>query len=332
MRSTRLPSWIERIFGLEPVLPPPHVFALDRSELRYGAFHRSPQGWIFETGRREPLPEGLFTPGLLGAPMRDPRPFWELVQNFVAGLPGPIEAASLVLPDSWLRLAFVESGELPRGRKEREEVLRFKLKRLVPFRVEDLRLSEIEVTPFPNQDEPLRYMIGFAVDSLVRQLEDAFTGVGIELGRITNSTLALLSGLDHLVAGDELACLVLVEREDFTLSYLHRGEIVLYRYKSFGDDAAGDGLPPAVDAAAARRDLRLTSSFVAQHFPDRPLSRAFLAAPPEVEDEWLGWLGEELDRAPEPLGFEHFALARTQAAESWLHTGPLLGAATIEVS
>jgi hypothetical protein len=313
------------------VLPPPHVFALDRSELGYGAFHRSPQGWIFEVSRREPLPEGLLTPGLLGAPMRDPRPFWELVQHFVRGLPGPIEAASLVLPDSWLRLAFVESGELPRGKKERDEVLRFKLKRLVPFRVEDLRLSEIEVTPFPNQEEPLRLMIGFAIESFLRQLEDAFRGVGIEIGRITNTTLALLSGLDHLVAGDDLACLVLVRRDDFTLSYLHRGEIVLYRYKGFGEEGAGNGRPPAADAGVVRRDLRLTSSFVARHFPDRPLARAFLAAPPEVEDEWLGWLGEELDRAPEPLGYEHFALSRTQAAESWLATGPLLGAASIEV-
>lgn len=314
------------------MLPPPHVFALDRSELSYGAFHRSPQGWIFEVSRHEPLPEGLFPPGPLGAPMRDPRPFWELVQHVVPELPGPIGAASLVLPDSWLRLAFMESGELPRGKRERDEVLRFKLKRLVPFRVEELRLSEIEVTPFPNQNEPLRFMVGFAVDSLLRQLEDAFKGVGIELGRITNRTLALLAGLDHALGADELACLVLVERGDYTLSYFYGGEVVLYRYKDFGDEAEDDGLTASVDAGAVRRDLRLTSSFVRRNFPDRPLSRTFLAAAPEVEDQWSGWLAEELERAPEPIGFEHFALSRTQATESWLTTGPLLGAASIEVT
>ena len=427
MKSTKLPSWIERLLGLDPVWPPPHVFALERHELRYGGFHHSPQGWVFETSRREPLPEDLFADGVLGAPMREPRAFWEILQDFVAALPGPIKEASLILPDGWLRLTFTESDELARSRKARDEILRWKLKRLVPFRVEELRVSATEVRAFPNQTEPLRLLIGFAIESLVAQLEDAFQGVGIELGQITNNTLALAAGLESILAPDELAALVLVEREAYTLSYLYGGEPLLYRYKAFGDEtlpeagagnadstataaagardessseqstaadgifvgdspasgvSAGDspaggipaggipeggipegGIPegdspeggasengdfwsgpgsavtmfrdplyPAVDSGAVRRNLRLTMSFVRRHFPERPLARLFLAAPPEAEMQWLDWLAEELEVAPEPLGFEHFALTRTQTGESWAVTGPLLGAASIEVT
>lgn len=333
MKSTRSPSWIERLTGLDPVAPPPHVFALDRRELRYGSFHRAPQGYTFDTSRHEPLPEGLLSTGHLGGTLREPRAFWELLQGFVENLPGPIEEASLVLPDSWLRLIFTESEDLPRGRKARDEVLRFKLKRLVPFRVEELRLATLEVHPFPNQTEPRRLMIGFAIDSFLEQLEDAFRGVGIEIGRITNTTLALAAGLEPLTAAGELAALVLVEPEDFTLSFYLGGELLLYRYKAFGDEdrsAAWDAA--SIDAGAVRRDLRLTSSFVRQNFPEKALSRLFLAAPEEVETRWLDWLADELDVAPEPLGFEHFPLNRTQAGESWLVTGPLLGAAATEVS
>lgn len=331
MRSS---SWIERLLGVDAVLPPPHVFALDRHELRYGSFHRTPQGWVFETSRREPLPEGMMVAGVLGGPLREPRLFWELLQSFVAAIPGPIGEASLVLPDNWLRLVFTECAELPRGRKDRDEVLRFKLKRLVPFRVEELRLAATEVTPFPRQEEPKRLLIGFAIESLLAQLEDAFHGVGIELGQITNNTLAFLAGLEPQVAADELAALVLVEPEGFTLSYLYGGELLLYRYKSFGDEAAADAVARegAVDAGAVRRDLRLTRAFLGEHFPERKLARVFLAAPPASEAEWLDWLSDELDAVPEPLGFEHFSLARTQAGESWLVTGPLLGAASIEVA
>lgn len=332
MKSTRLPSWLERLLGLDPVPPPPHVFALDRQELRYGSFHSTPQGWVFETSRREPLPEGMMAAGVLGGPLREPRLFWELLQGFVAALPGPVAQASLVLPDDWLRLVFTESGDLPRRRKDRDEVLRFKLKRLVPFRVEELRLAAAEVTPFPHQEEPRRLLIGFAIESLLTQLEDAFHGVGIELGQITNNTLAFLAGLEPMVAADELAALALVEPEGYTLSYLYGGELLLYRYKSFGDETAAGAYDGAVDVGAVRRDLRLTTSFLAERFPERRLARAFLAAPPAGETQWLEWLAEELDVAPEPLGFEHFSLARAQAGESWLATGPLLGAATIEVT
>ena len=75
----------------------------------------------------------------------------------------------------------------------------------------------------------------------------------------------------------------------------------------------------------------MTAGFVQQHFPDEPLRRAFLAAPPETEEWWLSPLHEELEVSAEPLSFEHFALARTQVGPTWLETAPLLGAVSLEV-
>lgn len=312
--------------GLDPVPAPPHVFALDRGELAYGCFHNGPQGYVFETSRREPLPDDLFTDGVLGAPMREPRVFWEILQDFAGHLPGPIKEASLVLPDTWLRLAFTESEELPSKARARQDILRFKLKRLVPFRVEELRITAVPVTPYPNQEAPERLLLGFGVEALLAQLERAFAGIGIEIGRVTNTTLALLASLQDTTGPDELAALVLARPGAFTLSYVHQGEPLLYRFKSFGDEPS-----EAVSENAVRRDLRLTRNFVHQHFPERPLGRLFLAAAPADEERWLDWLTGELEVEPEPLDFDHFPLVRTQAGESWLQTAPLLGAARLEV-
>ncbi len=331
MKSIKLPSSIERLLGVTPVPSPPHVFSLDRHELRYGAFHRGPQGFTFDACRREVLPEDLFQHGVLGGPLREPRAFWEILQGFVSRLPAPVKEASLILPDSWLRLTFTESTDLPRRRAERQEVLRFKLKRLVPFRVEELRVSATEVTPFPEQKEPLRLLLGFAVEQLLTQLEDAFAGVGIALGQITNVTLALLAALESTVAKDELAALVLVEPEAFTLSFIYGGEPVLHRYKAFGEEGSEVDARD-IDPSVVRRDLRLTSSFLRQHFPEWTLGRVFVAAPPGSEDAWLTWVEAELGVAAEALGFEHLPLARTQVGESWMVTAPLLGATAIEVS
>jgi len=326
VRSTKLPSWIDRLFGLDPVPAPPHVFALDGGQLRYGSFHPAAKGYVFAASHLRELPADLFSGGVLGGPVREQKVLEGEVQQLVAELPGPIDEASLVLPDTWLRLTFTELTELPRRSRDREAILRWKLKRLVPFRIEDLRIGAAQVTPFPNQEEPLRLLLGFAIELLLSQVEAAFRSAGVEIGRITNQTLATLAGIEHNLGAEELGALLMVQGDAYTLSYFRGGEPLLYRYKAIGE------LGGSTLVSAVHRDLRLTASFVAQHFPESPLRRAFLVTEPEDEERWLGWLGDELEVPPEPLGFEHFRLARTQVGPSWLETAPLLGAASREVT
>lgn len=324
MRSTKSLSWIERLAGLEPVPSPPHVFALSGSELRYAAFYRGPQGYAFDAEQSVPLPDGTFAEGVLGGPLREANSFKEVLASLLEGLGGPIEEAALVLPDSWLRLAFTELDELPRSPRQRREVLEWKLKRLVPFRVDDLRLSATEVTPFPNQEEPLRLMIGFAIEALISQLEQAFQEVGVRIGMVTNETLALMASLEHTVAPGELASLVAVFDDAYSVSFFHDGEPTIYRYKAFTDGGVyGD---------AVVRDLRMTGTFMRQHFPQTEPGRAFLAVSPELEEQWMHWIQDELEVAPEPLSFEHFDLTRSRAGAVWVRTAPMLGAACLEIS
>ncbi len=324
MRSTKLPLWTERLLGLDPVPAPPHVFALDERELRYGCFYRGAQGFVYEANHSLPVPSKVLGEGPLGAPMQNPEAFSNLVSDLVRDLAGPIKGASLVLPDSWLRLTFTELSELPRKRRAREDVLRWTLKRLVPFRVEDLRISAARVTPFPTQEHPLRLLIGFAIELLLSQIEEAFATAGVELGRIINSTLALAASLEHTIEARDLAGMVAVYPDAYTLSFFRRGEPLLYRYKATSE-------APAV-GSAVQRDLRLTDSFLRRHFPRSPISRVFLAAPREQEDQWLEWLGDEVGAEPESLAFEHFQLSRTQVGPTWLEAAPLLGAASLEVT
>ncbi|MEM1205777.1 MAG: hypothetical protein AAGN66_21280 [Acidobacteriota bacterium] len=324
MKSTKLPSWIERLAGLDPVPAPPHVFALGPTSLRYGAFFRSPQGFAFDAEQSAELPPDAFVPGVLGGPLRDPSVLQELIGEVQGRLEEPVTEASLVLPDTWLRLTFSELAELPKKASVRQEMLSWKLKRLVPFRVEDLRISATQVTPFPSQEEPLRLMIGFAAEALVSQLEETFEAAGVRLGRITNTSLPMMASLENAVQPADLAALVAVFDDAYTVSFFRDGEPLIYRYKAFADGG--------VHGDAVLRDLRMTASFVHQHFPQQRLERAFLAAPDSSSELWQRWIYDELAITPEPLSFEHFELTRGRAGTSWLDTAPLLGAASIEVS
>ncbi len=231
MRSTRLPSWIERLAGLSPRPAPPHVFALEPEKLSYARFRRAGGKTALERYETVALPPESFQKGILGGPPRQDANLGQAIATLLERVGAPVPEASLVLPDAWLRSAFAEVSDLPKDRTQLDEVLRFKLKRLVPFRVDELRLSGIEVSPLAKQDEPRRLMIGFALESLLDRLETLFEQAGTRLGQVGSASLAVLRALrlegSPAAAADALVCLALVQSEGYTLVFARGGEPVL---------------------------------------------------------------------------------------------------------
>ncbi|HEX5760034.1 MAG TPA: hypothetical protein VF121_12655 [Thermoanaerobaculia bacterium] len=321
------------LLGLTPLAVPPHVFALDARALRYAHIARQGRGFRLRAWRELPLPADAFHSGLLGGTLRDPAAFGERLAGFVAQLPGPIKAASLVLPDAWLRVAFSESGELPRGGQARDDVLRWKLRRLVPFRVDELRVAGEEVAPLPAQAgsaEPRRVLLGFALEQLLGQLEDAFAGAKVRIGQVTNASLALAAALEP-PAGGGVDALAVVEGEGYSLIFARataRGaEPLVHRYKGLGG-----GVPEGARTGLVARDLKLTANFLLEHLGGARLGRVVLAAPPEAEAVWLDRLREGLGVAAQPLDGRHLppVVAEGESAP-WRAMAPLLGAARREV-
>lgn len=275
--------------------PPPHAFACSEGALAFASFGRDEGGLVLEDYRREPLDPDTFQHGLLGGPPRDPAAFAERVKGFVSGLGAGIRDASLVVPDAWLRTAFAEMTEVPANGAAREEVLRWKLKRLVPFRVDELRVRAVEVTPLAGQEEPRRLLLGFGLESLLGQVERAFAGAGVELGRISNHGLSALGALAPGGAdGGEPALhgLVLAAETHYSVVFARRTpdggeEPVLHRFKTFSRDLPGDAR-----AASVRRDSRLTRNFLEEHFPGVGLAGVVLAAPEAEAGAWAEWLEE----------------------------------------
>jgi hypothetical protein len=329
VRSTKLPSWIENALGLAPVPSPPHVFSLDAERLRYGQFARDRHGFRLRAFRELPLPRDPFQHGPLGGPLRDPLAFQALVAEMVKGIPGGCREASLVLPDTWLRITFTESGDLPNTSDALEDVLRWKLKRLVPFRVDELRVNATEVSPVPGQEEPRRLLLGFAVDQLLAQIEEAFAAAGVRVGQVSNASLSLLAAVEPAAAPGSFSALVLVGDDGYTLIFARGGEPVLHRYKGFTGN-----LPEASRASFVGRDLRLTRNFLDEHFPGASIASVLLLAPPELEPAWLDRLEEGLGAPAAPVDGRHLPPLRAEESSvpPWRSLAPMLGAARQEVA
>ncbi len=308
---------------------PPHVFALGRRELRYAGFARRRGEAALELTEMAavPLADSVLGSGPLGAPLAEPEAFKAALAQLLARLGGKVERASLVLPDAWARTFVVELGDLPEGEPQRSEVLRFKLKRLVPFRVEELRVAAAPLSRLAGQQEPLRVLTAFAAESLCGALERAFAERGIRLGQVTGSTQALLGALAWRGRLPGLAAVALVQPEGFALVFARDGEPVVWRQKSFTE-----GLADGDRARLLAAELKLTRTFLAERVGEEHPARVVLAAPSEVAPFWHDVIEAGLGAPPLALADAHLPLAGDGFGPAVVQLAPMLGAACREVA
>ena len=301
---------------------PPSVFSLDEHGLRFASFRRKDGRLELHESGFFAVEEGAFFDGPLGGPLRDVDAFESLLAELVQGFSEDVTEASLVLPDRWLRLAFAEITELPESKAARLEALRFKLRRLVPFRVEDLRLTGVEVTPLAGQAEPRRVLLSFAVHSLLEQLELVFEAAGVRIGLIANSSVCLAATLPQ---GDTVTLLQVTD-DGYSLLVTISGEPVLYRHKALSHELSTEVLGSIV-----ARDLTLTRTFLDEKIGGEGDRQVWIAA--REPWQWSTWIEQGL--ASEPLAVTPDRLPLLAHLPSDLppiEGAPLIGAALQEVA
>lgn len=326
MKSTKLRSWTRSALGLYAAPVPPDVFAISSNSLSYARIVRHLNDFEFDEFRQVDIEAGAFGDGPLGGPLRNQVALREHLEKLLEDLPLPLESASLVLPDSWLRVMFLETEKISGGPKEREQVLRWKLGKVVPFRTEELRVDALEVTPIPGQSLPKRVLMGFASESLVGQIEKAFSDQGIHLGQISNSSLSMLRALGGLLGGLSLGLLIHVTNGSYSLLGCRNGEPIIHRLKSLGEMTDRDAGKMIV------QDLMLSRNYLREHLQDGLVGRVLLIASEEVETEWKKRLEEVFELPPLAVDREHLPMIGNYSAISVGLAAALLGAAAGEVA
>ncbi len=326
MRSTKLLSLTRSLLGIEPTTVPPGVFAIDERRLRFGRFARTEQRVDLQQYFSVELPAEIFHEGPLGGPLHEPGALDGPLRQLLERIAGVVEEASLVLPDEWLRVSFAESEDLPSSASQRAEVMRFKLRRLVPFRVEDLRVRGTEVAALETQSAPRRLLLGFGIELLLRQLEDAFRARGVRIGHISNQSLSIVPALKKALAGAMLGAVVYVTHNGYSLVFTRHGEPTLHRFKPL------EGAPASLDDGRhVRRDLMLTREFLNDQIRTPGPSLIVLVGPREAEAAWREWL-EEVFEVPVKLLADEWPFLEKQVAGVPVHEiVPMLGAACREV-
>lgn len=141
---------------------------------------------------------------------------------------------SVILPDNLAKVSIVSLPEKPAGRRELSDLLRFKLRRSVPFRLEDAVISHAAL---PGAGPGLDLLVAVMLRSVVEQYEAAFDAAGARPGLVDLATPSLHNlarpEIDRALADGEDAALLNCARTYFTLMILKRDRLVFYRCKSY---------------------------------------------------------------------------------------------------
>ncbi len=150
------------------------------------------------------------------------------------------EDVALLLPDSVIRVFVLHFDVFPRKADEAIPILRWRLKKSVPFEAEETLISFMRQSP---REEGVDIVTGLARLRIVREYESLVESVGLSPGVVMSSTLAAVP----LLADGRPALLARVAGTTLTTAIVREGVLCGYRCI----DAAGRGARR--DAAGAAR-------------------------------------------------------------------------------
>ena len=227
----------------------------------------------------QPLPAGALLPGIGEPNLRAPEVVAEAIRSALGQVSARTRAVTLVLPDTVVRVFVLDFDSLPSKAVEAYPVLRFRLRKMVPFDVEHAGLSYQVLSETRNECKVLAAVLP---GPILAEYEGAVRAAGYEPGAVLPSSLAALETLDSLeaVLSANLTPLSL------TTSICNGQNLLLYRTLDLPDDSAlrADEVRRGIAVAAAYYEDNLGAKPTKLHFAGSTSSAGNNA---EAFERWL---------------------------------------------
>jgi hypothetical protein len=132
------------------------------------------------------------------------------------------EDVALILPDTVIRVFVQHFEEFPRSAAEAEPMLRWKLKKSVPFEADETLISYMRQAP---RESGIDVVTALARLRIVREYESLAEGIGLRPGVVMSTSLAAIS----LLEDDKPTLLARVSGSALTTAIVRRGVLCGYR-------------------------------------------------------------------------------------------------------
>jgi len=178
----------------------------------------------------EALPDWAISPSIGEPNLRAPELVAEAIRTALGQVSARGRSVTLVLPDATVRVFVLDFDALPANQAEALPVLRFRLRKMVPFDVEHAGLSYQILTESKSEVKVLAAVLPGAI---LAEYEGAVRAAGYEPGAVLPSSLAALATIDSL----EAVLVANLTHQTLTTAITNGHDLLLYRTLDLPDDA-----------------------------------------------------------------------------------------------
>ena len=233
----------------------------------------------------QPLAPGALDVSPLKDNVVNEEAFHAAVQAAAGAGPGRKRRVALILPDYCTRIAVLDFDAFPGAVEEQERLVRFRMKKSVPFDIEGAALSYYAQAK-SGQKNRIEVVVAVTALEILARYEAPFRAAGLHPGIVTTSLLAAL----HLVSADGVTVLAKVCGRVLTVGVLDGGALKLVRCVDL----------ERVEAGEIESVLLPTLAYVEDEL-GRPAKRVLLCGFGPRAAEWAAAWPETWGVAVEPL-------------------------------
>jgi type IV pilus assembly protein PilM len=209
------------------------------------AARASESGQVLELCSTNELAPGCVVPDLAEDNLRQRDQVVTALQKSLETLGGRSRDVVAILPDAAVRVVLLDFETLPSGREEAEGVVRFRLRKSLPFDVDKAKVSYQAETVAGT----VRVVAAVALNNVVQNYETAFREAGFSPGVVLPSMLAALGA----APAESPTLVVKVDAHTTSIAILDHGQLLLFRTLEntrgvtiSGDQLAEDVYPSVV--------------------------------------------------------------------------------------
>ena len=167
------------------------------------------------------LAPGSVVPDLVENNLRQRNVVRDGIESALGGVAGRSKDVIAIVPDAAVRVMLVDFDTLPSDQEEALGVVRFRLKKSLPFDVEKAKVSYHA----QKVNDEVRVVAAVAMGSVIEDYETAFHEAGFSPGVVLPSTLAALGAAD----GKKPTMVVKVDAHTTSLAILNDDQLQLFR-------------------------------------------------------------------------------------------------------
>ena len=179
------------------------------------------KGRMVEMSAARELAPGTVIPDLMESNLRDGAAVRQAIESALGSVGAHSHDVIAILPDTSVRVVLLDFETLPSKQEEAEAVVRFRLKKSLPFDPADARISYHS----QSTGKAVRVVAAVVLKSVLEEYESAFRDAGYNPGVVMPSMLAALGAAD----AERPTLVVKVDARTISIAILEQDHLLLFR-------------------------------------------------------------------------------------------------------